>query len=137
MAQNTKQVTPERDNSRTGCQATAVSARFRRPAAVPLMFSEQAWAEVACSLRLSGREREIVRGVFSDDNEFAIAAALGISSHTVHTHFQRLYHKLGVTDRNALILRVVHEILTLTTLPESNLFPICANFAAGRCPLRD
>lgn len=100
------------------------------------MFSEQAWAGVACSLGLSGRELEIVRGVFRDDTEFAIATALGISSHTVHTHFERLYHKLGVTDRTELILRVVHEVLALTTLPGTTLSPICANFAAGRCPLR-
>lgn len=110
--------------------------RSPQATAVPLMLSEQAWAGVACALGLSRRELEIVRGVFSDDTEFAIAAALGISSHTVHTHFERLYRKLGITGRSQLILRVVHEVLTLTTLPGTILSPICANFAAGCCPLR-
>lgn len=100
------------------------------------MFSEQAWAQVAGSLGLSGRELEIVRGVFRGDAEPAIAAALGITSRTVHTHFERLYRKLGVTDRTRLILCVVHEVMTLTALPGTTLPPVCANFAAGRCPLR-
>jgi hypothetical protein len=30
------------------------------------MFSEQAWGEIARSLKLSGRELQIVRGVFDD-----------------------------------------------------------------------
>jgi hypothetical protein len=29
----------------------------------------------------------------------------------VHTHFERLHHKLGVTDRVQLVLRVTQEFL--------------------------
>jgi DNA-binding CsgD family transcriptional regulator len=100
------------------------------------MFSEQAWAEIARSFELSPRELQIVRGVFDDRTEFAIATDLGISPHTVHTHFDRLHHKLAVIDRAELILCVMNEFLALTAAPESTLPSICANRTAGRCPLR-
>ena len=99
------------------------------------MFSEQAWSEIARSLRLSPRELQILRGIFDDHTEFAIAVDLGISPHTVHTHIDRLHRKLAVVDRVTLILRVVEELLVLTVAPGSALPSICANRAAGRCPL--
>lgn len=99
------------------------------------MLSDQAWAEIARSLELSGRELQIVRGLFDDRIEYAIAADLGISPHTVHTHIERLHHKLAVPDRAQLLIRVIKEFLMLTTSPVSTLPPICANRAAGRCPL--
>ena len=99
------------------------------------MFGEQAWLEVARSLRLSPRELQILRGIFEDHTEFAIAVDLGISPHTVHTHIDRLHRKLGVVDRVTLILRVVDEFLSLTVAPGSILPSICANRAAGNCPL--
>lgn len=77
-----------------------------------------------------------MQGVFDDDTEFAIADELKVSPHTVHTYSQRLYHKLVVTDRVKLVLRVTDEFLALTAAPESVLPSICANRSAGRCPLR-
>jgi DNA-binding CsgD family transcriptional regulator len=100
------------------------------------MFSEQAWGEIAHSLKLSGRELQIVREVFDDHTEFAIANNLNLSPHTIHTHCERLYHKLAVTDRVRLVLRVTNEFIALTFAPESDLPPICANQTAGRCPLQ-
>ena len=100
------------------------------------MFSEQAWREIARSLKLSGQELQIVRKVFDDYTEFAIASNLHVSPHTVHTHCERLYHKLAVTDRVKLVLRVMDEFLALTVASETVLPPICANRVAGRCPLR-
>ncbi|MGA2140180.1 MAG: helix-turn-helix transcriptional regulator [Verrucomicrobiia bacterium] len=100
------------------------------------MFSEQAWAEIARSLTLSPRELQVLRGIFDNRVEFAIAADLAISPHTVHSHMERLHHKLGAADRVELILRVTNEFLTLTAAPESTLPSICANRTAGRCPLR-
>jgi DNA-binding CsgD family transcriptional regulator len=99
------------------------------------MFSEQAWAEIGRSLKLSARELQIVRAVFDDRTESAIAADLGISPHTVHSHFERLHYKLAVADRVELIVRVMDEFLALTAAPESTLPSICANRTAGRCPL--
>ena len=100
------------------------------------MFSDQAWEAIARSLRLSGQELKIVRGVFDDRTEITIASELGISPHTVHTHRERLYHKLGVTDRVKLVLRVMERYVTLTLSSDSTLPPLCANFVGGHCPLR-
>jgi DNA-binding NarL/FixJ family response regulator len=100
------------------------------------MFSEPVWREIARSLKLSGQELQIVRGVFNDYTESAIASQLCISPHTVHTHCERLYHKLGVTDRVKLVLRIMTEFLALTAAPGSLLPSICANRTAGHCPLQ-
>jgi DNA-binding CsgD family transcriptional regulator len=100
------------------------------------MFSDQAWNEIARSLRLSGQELRIVCGVFDDQTESAIAGQLQVSPHTIHTHCERLYRKVGVSDRVRLVLRVMEEYVALTLSPGSALPPLCANFAGGRCPLR-
>jgi DNA-binding CsgD family transcriptional regulator len=95
-------------------------------------ISEQAWELLAADLHLSGRELEIARQVFDDRKENIIATALGLSPHTIHTHLDRLYHKLGVKSRVELVLRVVNRFLELTSRPDSQLRPIC-----GRpCPMR-
>jgi DNA-binding CsgD family transcriptional regulator len=99
------------------------------------VFGREAWASINRSLALSTRELQIVRGVFDDDTDFSIASSLGISPHTVHTHFERLHRKLGVANRAQLILRVVNEFLALTTSPGSLLPPLCPCRADTRCPL--
>ena len=113
----------------------AKTNRQRRRAVGAAVFSNQAWREIGRSLGLSRRELQIVRGVLNDRTEFAIAADLGISQHTVHTHFDRLHRKLGVTDRVGVVVRVMAEFLALTVVPGTVLPSICANRAAGRCPL--
>ena len=77
------------------------------------MFSDQTWLAIADRLRLSGQELKIVQGVFNGRKESAIAMDLGISAHTVHTHFERLHHKLDVADRVELVLRIMEEYLRL------------------------
>jgi DNA-binding NarL/FixJ family response regulator len=99
------------------------------------VFSEQAWKAVGQSLKFSGRELEIVRGIFEDRTEWAIAADLHISPHTVHTHVDRLHHKLHIANRVQLVLRVMDEFLGLTLSPQGKLPPICANWQEGVCPL--
>jgi DNA-binding CsgD family transcriptional regulator len=69
-------------------------------------MSDGEWRSVTRLLRLSGRELEIVQLLFEDLKESVIAGRLGISSHTVHTHLERLYRKLGVTGRCSVLLRV-------------------------------
>jgi DNA-binding CsgD family transcriptional regulator len=100
------------------------------------VFNERVWAAITRSFNLSNREQQLVRGVFDDCTDFSIASGLGISPHTVHTHFERLYQKLGVANRAQLILRVVDEFLALTASPGSSLPPLCPNHSAGRCPSR-
>jgi DNA-binding NarL/FixJ family response regulator len=100
------------------------------------MFSNQVWKEIAHSLKLSDRELQIVRGVFNGQTEFSLANSLQLSPHTIHTYCERLYHKLAVTDRVKLVLRITNEFLALTAAPGSVLPSICANRTVGRCPLR-
>jgi DNA-binding CsgD family transcriptional regulator len=101
------------------------------------LFSRRVWAVIARSLNLSDREAQLVRGVFDDATDASIASDLGISTHTVHTHFERLHQKLGVPNRAKLILRVVGEFLILTASPGSILPPVCPNGATRGCALRN
>ncbi|HEY1661783.1 MAG TPA: helix-turn-helix transcriptional regulator [Verrucomicrobiae bacterium] len=73
------------------------------------VFSAQEWENIACILSLSPRQLQIVLGIFNDHTESAIAFHLGVSSHTVHTHLNRLYAKLAVHTRAGLVLRVMAE----------------------------
>jgi DNA-binding CsgD family transcriptional regulator len=50
-------------------------------------------------LPLTDREREILGRVASGDTDREIAALLGISEHTVHSHLDRLRDKIGVRRR--------------------------------------
>jgi DNA-binding CsgD family transcriptional regulator len=52
---------------------------------------------------LTRREHETLQLLMTDASEKAIAARLGISAHTVHDHVKRVYRKLGVSSRPALM----------------------------------
>ena len=54
-------------------------------------------------VRLSPREREIARMIAKGYANKAIAAVLEISSWTVSTHLRRMFAKLGVHSRAALV----------------------------------
>lgn len=75
------------------------------------VLSEAQWRDVCVRLKLSDRELDVVLGVFDDLKEAAIASRLGISAHTVHTHLERLYRKLGVNGRGRMIIEVLAEHL--------------------------
>jgi DNA-binding NarL/FixJ family response regulator len=62
---------------------------------------------------LSAREREIMRMTMQGQTGRQIADALGISKSSVDTYRARLFRKLGVTNRSALLARV-----SQTDLPE-------------------
>jgi DNA-binding CsgD family transcriptional regulator len=101
------------------------------------MLSEAAWAAVAGSLQLSKRHMEIVKRVFDSEKETAIAGDLGISQHTVHTHLDRIYEKLGVGSRQELVQAILGEFLRLTADPGSEMSPICRCSGSEVCPLRE
>jgi two-component system nitrate/nitrite response regulator NarL len=54
-------------------------------------------------IHLSPREREIVRMVAKGHPNKVIADVLNISSWTVNTHLRRIFAKLGVTSRAAMV----------------------------------
>jgi DNA-binding CsgD family transcriptional regulator len=71
------------------------------------------WLTIATLLGLSGRESQILRCIFDDEPEAVIANHLDISPHTVHTHLERLYRKLGVNSRCQATVRVFAEYVRL------------------------
>ena len=81
------------------------------------LFTDEAWHGIALAMGIAPRELEIVRQIFDDRKEAAIARELGISPHTVHTYLARVYHKLDVTSRLQLVTRVVEQQNALATAP--------------------
>jgi DNA-binding NarL/FixJ family response regulator len=71
-----------------------------------------AWKLIANSLHISDRELQIIQEIFDDRKESAIADDLTISVHTVHTHLERLYRKLGVSTRAGLVVCILSEYLS-------------------------
>ena len=86
-----------------------VEIRLKAP-----MFSDEMWRILARSLGWSHRESEIVPALLDDRKGTAIAAHLGISRHTVHTHTERLYRKMGITSRVELVRRIFVEYLRVS-----------------------
>ena len=70
-----------------------------------------AWEAPAASL-LSPRETEVARMVAQGYPNKAIAAVLEISSFTVSSYLRRIFAKLGVNSRAAMVARVLeHRLL--------------------------
>ena len=68
------------------------------------IVNSERWARLVSHLKLSPRERQIIECILGGaDGEDVVARRLGISSHTVHTHVERLYRKLRVTSRSQLV----------------------------------
>ena len=110
---------------------------LRRKSRGASLLSEHVWLEIACTLRLTKRELQIVQGVFDNLPKTGIARRLKISEHTVHTHLNRLFKKLNVTTRSALVLRIMEQLITLTLSDTGVLSPICPRHHAGGCCLHD
>jgi DNA-binding CsgD family transcriptional regulator len=53
---------------------------------------------------LTARERQVVSHLADGASDREIARALTIAERTVHTHLHRIYHKLGVPNRSAVIV---------------------------------
>lgn len=87
------------------------TARERPLSQGSTILSRDQWLKVSERLHLSDRELDVVLGVFDDLKEAAIASRLGISAHTVHTHLERLYRKLGVNGRGRMIIEIMAEHL--------------------------
>ncbi|MDP9778467.1 two-component system nitrate/nitrite response regulator NarL [Nakamurella flavida] len=61
---------------------------------------------------LSGREREVLAGMAAGKSVPVLAAELFLAPSTVKTHVQRLYDKLGVSDRgSAVAVGMRHHLL--------------------------
>lgn len=96
-----------------GEEAVARRAQRKIPEGGREVLTNAQWTAVGLALRLSPRELQIVQAVFDDQKEAAIADNLGISAHTVHTHLERLYRKVGARGRTTMAVRVFAEHLRL------------------------
>lgn len=90
---------------------------YHQQIGAPSLIAECHWESIACSLGLSDRECQIAKKIVDDDVEVAIATHLGISVNTVHTHLARIYRKLGIRSRAALVSLVFREHITLHLRP--------------------
>jgi DNA-binding CsgD family transcriptional regulator len=76
--------------------------------------------KLGCSrTQLSPREQEIVRMVAKGHPNKVIADVLNISSWTVCTHLRRIFAKLGVGSRAAMVA----QLLELGVLPQEHRVP--------------
>jgi DNA-binding CsgD family transcriptional regulator len=83
-------------------------------ASTTTFLPDQSWLAIVCSLGLSDREAQIAQLLLGPDNrEDVIAGMLAISPHTVHTHLERLYRKLGVTSRCQVVARLFQRYVEL------------------------
>src|ERR1044072_1603536 len=74
---------------------------------------------VIVKMMLSAREQEIARMIAEGYPNKTIAAILDISSWTVGTHLRRVFAKLGVGTRAAMVARVIDDGLLQTKVPET------------------
>jgi DNA-binding NarL/FixJ family response regulator len=58
---------------------------------------------------LSARERQVALRVCSGSSPKDVARQLDLATETVQTHLKRVYRKLGVHDRHALVQRMLHH----------------------------
>ena len=87
----------------------------------PSQPRELAWLR-ASAYGLSERERAVVDHVAQGASTKVIAGALCISEYTVQDHLSKVFDKVGVRGRQALIQRLFFDHLApqmLTTLPDS------------------
>ena len=63
--------------------------------------------EVRVVVCLTGREAEVLRLIARGCTYVQVAAALGISEHTVGTHIKNAYRKLDVHSAAAAVMRAV------------------------------
>jgi DNA-binding NarL/FixJ family response regulator len=64
-------------------------------------------------LHLSPRQADVATRLLRGASEKEVAAETGLSVHTVHTHVQRVYRKVGARSRVELMLRLVGSGLRL------------------------
>ena len=78
---------------------------IRRAAAGGLAFGTRPGVAV----RLSERERDVVRLVVDGRSNDEIGASLGIGSKTVESHLRRLFERLDIASRTELATRALRE----------------------------
>jgi len=81
----------------------SAEVREHLAAPVPACFSSAAGTVVT----VSGKERAVIAALVDHQTRTAVAQSLHISENTVKTHLRRIYRKLGVNSRSAVIERAI------------------------------
>jgi len=87
-----------------------IDAAFRKIPAFPLAEARAAADDGSNVLDLSLREREVLESVCRGRTNLEIAAALNISPFTVKNHVQRIFRKVGVTNRTQAAARYAEAV---------------------------
>jgi len=86
--------------------ASMVSAPVGRKAAAFGSHCQREWEALVDSLRLSPQQTRIVKLILQGKADKQIAREMGLRVPTVRAHLTRVFHRLGVTDRVGLVVRV-------------------------------
>jgi len=92
-----------------------IDAAFRRVPALPLIGAGSALREGSSVLELSARELEVLESICHGKTNLDIAAALEISPFTVKNHVQRIFRKIGVTNRTQAAARYAEAVREAAT----------------------
>lgn len=87
-----------------------IDAAFRKVAAFPVADARFALREGSNVLDLSSRELEVLESMCRGRTNLEIAAALQISPFTVKNHVQRIFRKIGVTNRTQAAARYTEAV---------------------------
>ena len=87
-----------------------IDAAFRKVPAFPLAAACTGTREGANVLDLSVRELEVLESICKGKTTLDIAAGLDISPFTVKNHVQRIFRKIGVTNRTQAAARYTEAV---------------------------
>jgi transcriptional regulator EpsA len=96
-----------------------IDAAFRRFPSLPVAAARTGPGQSTNVLDLSAREQEVLESMCRGRTNLDIAAALDISPFTVKNHVQRIFRKIGVTNRTQAAARYA-EALRQATLHLAN-----------------
>ena len=71
------------------------------------LLSPADWERIAGSTRLTVREVEVCRELFTQKTREEIASQLGIKPRTVRHHLEMIHSKLKVNSRVGVVLRII------------------------------
>ena len=72
----------------------------------PLPMNAATWRRVSHELALSPQQTRIVELILRGQQDKEIAAELNLTVPTVRTYLKRIFDRLNVADRMALVLRI-------------------------------
>jgi len=75
------------------------------------IFDDHEWDNLACTIPLSRRQRDISHCLFRGFRDRQIAEELGLSISTIRTHLSMLFEKTGTQDRVDYILFLLQHFL--------------------------